>query len=601
MKVILNIVLFLGGMLYTLHAQDCEVSISGDSILCNADDVTTLTATPGFEYYYWGNGEEGMSLETGWGSYRLYAIKEDGCLAYGQFSVSRPRVSDFKGGIRVENNLILDAYYYADGNFVDEFSYTWILEGDTVSYDSFVEIDTVGSISDTFTLQVIYERLCTGEIEEDVIQILGFDQSLANDTIYICANAPQAIFCDLPIRKSGAYGVRRITDFGSDVSCYAQYEFLEDSCTMYNYDTAVWCFKPFWYDYTNYQRYITDIGTHTFRNYQSDTLNILYLEVILGSPPNYSVDTLEFCEDDYFMYNGHYYLGAPALELRFHDTEEECDSIVFERVFLVDSPIATTYIDTAICINDTLIWQGEPYQAGTYEWSYPLNFGCDSTVVLTVESLDLSTISKARTLCEGDTIEVDGNFYTEAGDFTYQKEATLGCDTIVSLSIQLNPPIDVLDEFIIPATGAGTGAIFVNISGGTPPYQLFWSNGSTHQNILGLNAGEYQLDIIDDNGCTASFTFQVPLNTSVDSHQEQLIKVFPNPFSNNLWIIPSDNWVNSNLELEVFNTLGSLVLQRTEIRGKTTLNLDKLSSGIYHYILKSDIGIHISNGALIKH
>ena len=30
-----------------------------------------------------------------------YAIREDGCLAYDQFSVSRPRVSDINGGIRV--------------------------------------------------------------------------------------------------------------------------------------------------------------------------------------------------------------------------------------------------------------------------------------------------------------------------------------------------------------------------------------------------------------------------------------------------------------------------------------------------------------------
>lgn len=600
MKVILNIVLFLGGILCTLHAQDCEVSISGDSILCYTDDVTTLAATPGFEYYYWSNGKEGMSIEAGWGSYRLYAIREDGCVAYDLFSVRRPKVFDFKGGIRVENDLILDAYYYADGNFVDEFSYTWILEGDTIGYDSFVEIDTVGSISDTFNLYVAYESLCTGEIEEDVIQILGFDQSLANDTIYICANAPQVDLCDLPIRKSGAYGVRRITDFGSDVSCYAQYEFLEDTCTMYNYDTTVWCFRSFWYG--NFQQHVTRAGTYVIEEYQSDTLNILYLEALQGNPASFLVDTLLFCEDDTYEYNGYYYNKAPALYLRYYDTGEECDSIVFDRVFRADSPIATTYIDTAICINDTLIWQGEPYQAGTYEWSYPLNFGCDSTVVLTVESLDLSTISKARTICEGDTIEVDGNFYTEAGNFTYQKEAVIGCDTIINLSIQLNPPINVLDEFIIPATGAGTGAIFVNISGGTPPYQLFWSNGSTLQNILGLNAGEYQLDIIDDNGCTASFTFQVPLNTSVDNHQkQQLIKVFPNPFSDNLWIIPSDDWINRNLKLEVFNTLGLLVWQEAGIRGEMQLNLDKLPSGIYHYVLKSDVGIRISNGALIKH
>ena len=110
------------------------------------------------------------------------------------------------------------------------------------------------------------------------------------------------------------------------------------------------------------------------------------------------------------------------------------------------------------------------------------------------------------------------------------------------------------------------------------------------------------MDIIDDNGSTASFTFQVSLNTSLDNHQEQqLIKLFPNSFSDDLWVIPSDDWINRNLELEVFNTLGLSVWQKVGIRGKTALHLDKLPSGIYYYILKADIGIHIGNGALIKH
>jgi PKD repeat protein len=41
-----------------------------------------------------------------------------------------------------------------------------------------------------------------------------------------------------------------------------------------------------------------------------------------------------------------------------------------------------------------------------------------------------------------------------------------------------------------------------NITGGTPPYSLLWSNGSTADSISGLNAGRYYLSVTDANNFT---------------------------------------------------------------------------------------------------
>ncbi|WP_072986893.1 T9SS type A sorting domain-containing protein [Pseudozobellia thermophila] len=52
-------------------------------------------------------------------------------------------------------------------------------------------------------------------------------------------------------------------------------------------------------------------------------------------------------------------------------------------------------------------------------------------------------------------------------------------------------------------SGEATGAVNVTVEGGTPPYTYVWSNGETSQNLTGVPAGEYTLEVVDENGCFA--------------------------------------------------------------------------------------------------
>jgi len=45
------------------------------------------------------------------------------------------------------------------------------------------------------------------------------------------------------------------------------------------------------------------------------------------------------------------------------------------------------------------------------------------------------------------------------------------------------------------------GVLSVNPNGGIPPYDILWSNGSTTQTIVNLTAGEYCVNITDQNSC----------------------------------------------------------------------------------------------------
>jgi gliding motility-associated-like protein len=50
----------------------------------------------------------------------------------------------------------------------------------------------------------------------------------------------------------------------------------------------------------------------------------------------------------------------------------------------------------------------------------------------------------------------------------------------------------------------------INVSGGTAPYTFAWSNGSTTQNLVGIEPGMYTVMITDAAGCQIQRTYEIP-------------------------------------------------------------------------------------------
>ncbi len=48
--------------------------------------------------------------------------------------------------------------------------------------------------------------------------------------------------------------------------------------------------------------------------------------------------------------------------------------------------------------------------------------------------------------------------------------------------------------------GAQDGSITANVTGGTPPYHYYWSNQEQTQTISNLEAGFYNVEVVDSNG-----------------------------------------------------------------------------------------------------
>lgn len=71
------------------------------------------------------------------------------------------------------------------------------------------------------------------------------------------------------------------------------------------------------------------------------------------------------------------------------------------------------------------------------------------------------------------------------------------------------PAISLVGQVNVACAGAATGSIDVSVSGGVPPYSYSWSNGETTQDIGGLMAGQYALEVTDVLGCIVSNTYSI--------------------------------------------------------------------------------------------
>ncbi len=214
----------------------------------------------------------------------------------------------------------------------------------------------------------------------------------------------------------------------------------------------------------------------------------------------------------------------------------------------------------------TILWQPEPGSGqGTaaagglcsgiaYSVSISDENGCDTTLNFTIEPFEgilidiTSTMSTCSGGCDGSaSVVAQGGMppYTYnwspapvVGQGTAQAQGLCEGDVILTITdaagcvidttITITAPDPLADNAIVtdsPCASPCTGIIEVSPTGGTGPYDVYWSpvpqEGQGSLIATGLCMGTYLVQIVDANGCEQIFSHEVfkpdPLDVSIDA------------------------------------------------------------------------------------
>ncbi|MFM7016351.1 MAG: hypothetical protein ACKOX3_08490, partial [Bacteroidota bacterium] len=159
--------------------------------------------------------------------------------------------------------------------------------------------------------------------------------------------------------------------------------------------------------------------------------------IYLNALPSYStVNTITSCANDSIYLDGVYYFNDTTIN-SVNTTVGGCDSII--TTILSFLPFYVIQNNITLCGGDSAFVSGAwQFTDGLFTDSYTTVNGCDSTV-LTYLTFTLGYYSwYIQSICEGDSLLFNGNYYSTAGNYIFPFNTVNGCDSIVELDLSIN-------------------------------------------------------------------------------------------------------------------------------------------------------------------
>ena len=177
-----------------------------------------------------------------------------------------------------------------------------------------------------------------------------------------------------------------------------------------------------------------------------------------------------------------------------------CDSVII--LTLSVNPVATTPLSATICSNDTYDFHGRDLtQAGIYSDTLQTINGCDSVIVLTLSVNPIATTPLSATICSNETYNFHGRDLTQAGIYNDTLQTINGCDSVIILTLSVNPVYHDTINAAICEGGVYTENGFNESEAGTYTQNLQTINGCDSVIILTLSVNPVYHDTINAAIC----------------------------------------------------------------------------------------------------
>jgi hypothetical protein len=208
-------------------------------------------------------------------------------------------------------------------------------------------------------------------------------------------------------------------------------------------DEQVACDSLTWIDGITYYE-STNIPTYTYVGGNAagcDSVVTLHLTINHGS---HSVIDTAVCGS--FVWNGETYTQSGTYTYEYSGTT---GCVNTEMLHLTVNPTYNVTDTETICASELpYTWNGVEFtQAGTQTVTLPTVDGCDSVIAMTLIVNPIYSESESRTICAGELPYTwNGVEFTQAGTQTVTLSTVNGCDSVVTMTLTVNQPTTGIDE-----------------------------------------------------------------------------------------------------------------------------------------------------------
>ncbi len=166
-----------------------------------------------------------------------------------------------------------------------------------------------------------------------------------------------------------------------------------------------------------------------------------------------------------------------------------------------------------------------------------------------------------------------------------------GCQSTITKSIQVPAPPSHTTGATAARSGYNDGKAWVNVSGGTKPYNYHWFDPANQitDTAYNLSAGKYTVIVNDKSNCRDTLQVRVPLMSgTAQLAQDEDFGLYPNPAPENLHIIIPSHTQATTLTLT--NVVGQQVYQQSvpEVRDQVSINVEPYKAGLYLLRLQTE-------------
>ncbi|MFM7152914.1 MAG: hypothetical protein ACKOZV_02170, partial [Bacteroidota bacterium] len=182
-------------------------------------------------------------------------------------------------------------------------------------------------------------------------------------------------------------------------------------------------------------------GTYTATYTASDGSDST-VTLLLSVFPLYSDSvSASICAGGYYDFYGAQ-LADPGVYSVVLTSSSGCDSIITLSLSVL--PTYQTFVEAGICNGSSYGFYGNTLTTtGTYGATLTAENGCDSLIILDLQVVDYFDIQLNERICSGGSYLFGGSLLTQTGVYIDSLIATGGCDSIVTLHLQVLPPVDI--------------------------------------------------------------------------------------------------------------------------------------------------------------